>query len=49
MPKMKSHRGLAKRVKKTGSGKLKRGRAYTSHLAPRKTPIQINIRRFICI
>ncbi len=23
MPKMKSHRGLAKRVKKTGSGKLK--------------------------
>ena len=23
MPKMKSHRGLAKRVKQTGSGKLK--------------------------
>ncbi len=40
MPKMKSHRGLAKRVKKTGSGKLKRGRAYTSHLAPRKTTKQ---------
>ncbi|MDR3214850.1 MAG: 50S ribosomal protein L35 [Bacilli bacterium] len=37
MPKMKSHRGLAKRVKVTGSGKLKRGRAYTSHLAPRKS------------
>ena len=37
MPKMKSHRGLAKRVKKTGSGKLKRSHAYTSqqrrHLA----------------
>lgn len=31
MPKMKSHRGLAKRVKKTGSGKLKRSHAYTSH------------------
>ena len=30
MPKMKSHRGLAKRVKKTGSGKLKRSHAYTS-------------------
>ena len=29
MPKMKSHRGLAKRVKKTASGKLKRSRAYT--------------------
>lgn len=37
MPKMKSHSGLAKRVKRTGSGKLKRGRAYTSHLAPRKS------------
>lgn len=37
MPKQKTHRGLAKRVKKTGSGKLKRSRAYTSHLAPRKT------------
>lgn len=40
MPKMKSHRGLAKRVKVTGSGKLKRGRAFTSHLAPRKTTKQ---------
>lgn len=40
MPKMKTHKGLAKRVKKTGSGKLKRGRAYTSHLAPRKTTKQ---------
>ncbi|MGL5540253.1 MAG: 50S ribosomal protein L35 [Erysipelotrichaceae bacterium] len=40
MPKMKTHRGLAKRVKRTGSGKLKRGRAYTSHLAPRKTTKQ---------
>lgn len=40
MPKMKSHRGLAKRVKRTGSGKLKRGRAFTSHLAPRKTTKQ---------
>lgn len=25
MPKMKSHRGLAKRVKKTGTGELKEG------------------------
>ena len=31
MPKMKSHRGLAKRIKTTGSGKLKRSHAYTSH------------------
>ena len=31
MPKQKTHRGLAKRVKKTGSGKLKRSHAFTSH------------------
>ena len=37
MPKMKTKRALAKRVKVTGTGKLKRSHAYTSHLAPRKT------------
>ena len=37
MPKMKSHRGLAKRVKITGSGKLKRSHAYTSHRFHGKT------------
>lgn len=40
MPKMKTHRGLAKRVKKTGSGKLKRGRAFTSHRFHGKTQKQ---------
>lgn len=40
MPKMKSHRGLAKRVKRTGSGQLKRGRAYTSHRFHGKTTKQ---------
>jgi len=40
MPKMKSHRGAAKRFKKTGSGKLKRHQAYTSHLAHGKTTKQ---------
>ena len=40
MPKMKTKRGLAKRVKVTSTGKLKRGRAYTSHLAPRKSQKQ---------
>ena len=34
---MKTKRALAKRIKVTGSGKLKRHHAYTSHLAPRKT------------
>ncbi len=37
---MKTHKGLAKRVKKTGSGKLKRGRAYTSHRFHGKTKKQ---------
>jgi len=40
MPKMKSHRGASKRFKRTGSGKLKRHQAYTSHLAHGKTTKQ---------
>lgn len=40
MPKMKTHKGLAKRVKVTGSGKLKRGHAFTSHLATGKSTKQ---------
>ncbi len=38
MPKMKSHRGAAKRFKKTGSGKIKRSKAYTSHILTKKSP-----------
>ncbi|BEP28608.1 50S ribosomal protein L35 [Helicovermis profundi] len=38
MPKMKTHRGAAKRVKLTGTGKLKRSKAYTSHILNKKTP-----------
>jgi large subunit ribosomal protein L35 len=38
MPKMKSHRGAAKRFRKTGSGRIKRGHAYTSHILTKKTP-----------
>jgi large subunit ribosomal protein L35 len=37
MPKMKTHRGAAKRVKKTGSGKFKRMRANKSHILTKKT------------
>ncbi|EMR06059.1 MULTISPECIES: 50S ribosomal protein L35 [Bhargavaea] len=40
MPKMKTHKGSAKRFKRTGSGKLKRGRAYTSHLFANKSTKQ---------
>lgn len=32
MPKLKTHRGAAKRFKVTGSGKIKRGSGYKSHL-----------------
>lgn len=31
MPKMKTHRGTAKRVKITGTGKFKRHHAFCSH------------------
>ncbi len=37
MPKMKSNRALMKRIKVTGTGKIKRKHAYMGHLAPRKT------------
>ncbi|GGB48601.1 MULTISPECIES: 50S ribosomal protein L35 [Fictibacillus] len=37
MPKMKTHKGAAKRFRKTGSGKLKRARAFTSHLFANKS------------
>jgi large subunit ribosomal protein L35 len=32
MPKLKTHKGAAKRFKVTGTGKIKRFRAYTSHM-----------------
>lgn len=35
--KMKTKKAAAKRFKITGSGQLKRGRAYTSHFAANKT------------
>jgi large subunit ribosomal protein L35 len=38
MPKMKTHRGAAKRFKKTSSGRVKRGHAYTSHILTKKSP-----------
>jgi large subunit ribosomal protein L35 len=38
MPKLKTHRGFAKRIKVTGTGKLKRAKAFHSHLLSSKTP-----------
>ena len=37
MPKQKTHRGSAKRFKRTGKGGLKRFRAFTSHRFHGKT------------
>ena len=35
--KMKSHRGASKRFKLTGSGKVKRNKAYKSHILTKKS------------
>lgn len=37
MPKAKTHSGLKKRIKITGTGKIKRGHSYTGHLKTNKT------------
>ena len=37
MPKMKSHRGARKRFSVTGSGKVKRHKAFKSHILTKKT------------
>ena len=37
MPKMKSHRGAAKRFKKTGTGKIKRSKNNKQHILTKKT------------
>jgi len=38
MPKLKTHRGAAKRFKKSGSGKLLRNHAFHSHILTKKRP-----------
>ena len=38
MPKMKTHRGAAKRFTLTGSGKIKKNIAYRSHILEKKSP-----------
>ena len=37
MPKIKSNRGAAKRFKVTGSGKIVRSKAFSSHILTKKT------------
>ncbi len=37
MPKLKSHRGAAKRFKKTAGGKIMRGKAFRRHILTSKS------------
>ena len=37
MPKLKTHKGTAKRIKVTGSGKLECERAYGNHILAKKS------------
>jgi large subunit ribosomal protein L35 len=37
MPKIKTNRGAAKRFRKTGTGKVRRNKAFTSHILTKKT------------
>jgi large subunit ribosomal protein L35 len=37
MPKIKTNRGAAKRFRKTGTGKIVRNKAFTSHILTKKS------------
>ncbi|MDO4848283.1 MAG: 50S ribosomal protein L35 [Coriobacteriia bacterium] len=41
MPKMKTHKGTAKRFRKTGTGKIMRAKAFKSHILTKKSPKRI--------
>jgi large subunit ribosomal protein L35 len=38
MPKMKTHKGAKKRFSVTGTGKVRRNKAFTSHILTKKSP-----------
>ena len=40
MPKMKTDKGAAKRIKITGTGKLRRRKAFRSHLLEKKSSVR---------
>lgn len=37
MPKIKTNRGAAKRFRKTGTGRIRRNKAFTSHILTKKS------------
>ncbi|MBW2710208.1 MAG: 50S ribosomal protein L35 [Deltaproteobacteria bacterium] len=46
MPKMKTNKGAAKRFRKTGTGKIVRNKAYSSHiLTSKSTKRKRNLRK----
>ncbi len=45
MPKMKTTKAAAKRFKSTGTGKLKRNKAYKSHILTKKSQKKRNLRK----
>ncbi len=50
MQKLKSNRGAAKRFRATGTGKVRRNKAYASHLLTHKTTKQKrNLRRGVLV
>jgi large subunit ribosomal protein L35 len=40
MPKMKTDRGAAKRIKVTGTGRLRRRQAFKSHMLEKKSSVR---------
>lgn len=48
MPKLKSHRGAAKRFRKTATGRIKRRGAYRNHILTKKSPKQKRQLRVSC-
>ena len=44
--KMKTHQGSAKRFRRTGSGKIRRNKAYRQHITGKKSPKRVrNLRK----
>lgn len=41
MPKIRTNRGAAKRFRKTGTGKLRRYKAFKNHILTKKSPKRI--------
>jgi large subunit ribosomal protein L35 len=41
MPKMKTDKGAAKRFKVTGTGRIRRRRAFTNHLLEKKSSVRM--------